>query len=242
MIKRKQKDDITWLEFDLLTPFSNLKHASFLKGNDFDLGDEGDPIYQKRVLSLMGLEQGVKLKQCHKTCIKKVEIGSPGWQQCDGFDALITDQCEIALMIRHADCQAAIFFDPKHLVIGAAHCGWRGSVQGIYHKMIDAMHFHYHTSPSDLLVCISPSLGPLAAEFTSFKEILPPHFWPYQVKPTFFDFLKISLDQLVQAGVKKEHIEIADICTYSSNQDCFSYRRGSKIARHGTVVALLNHI
>src|SRR5690606_29333339 len=106
----------------------------------------------------------------------------------EGFDGMMTAQEGTGLLIRHADCQAAIFYDPKRRVIANIHCGWRGSVQNIYQKTVTQMEERYGTRARDLFVCIGPSLGPYHAEFIHYKEEIPPSFWAFQVRPNHFDF------------------------------------------------------
>jgi len=44
-------------------------------------------------------------------------------------DAIITEMPFIALMVKQADCQGVILFDPEQRVLANVHCGWRGSVR-----------------------------------------------------------------------------------------------------------------
>lgn len=238
-MKRKSYQSIEWLEFEILQEFSMVRHAVFLRGEEFDLWDNGSPENQNEVLKLMGLERGVKLKQCHKTDIVVVENATKGWTLYENFDGVMTSQKGIGLLVRHADCQAAIFFDPKQEVIANVHSGWRGSVKNIFRKAVEKMKKVYGTNPEDIRVCISPSLGPEMAEFKHYQNELPREFWIYQKRPTYFDFWEISRMQLIQAGIQKNHIEIAGICTYLNPQDCFSYRRDKPTGHHGTLAAFV---
>jgi copper oxidase (laccase) domain-containing protein len=96
----------------------------------------------------------------------------------------------------------------------------------------------HHCDPANLLVGIGPSLGPQRAEFINYRVELPSTFLPFQFKENYFDFWEISKMQLCDAGIRKEHIEISGICTYSEESDFFSHRRDKKTGRNGTVVAL----
>lgn len=142
--------------------------------------------------------------------------------------------------MRHADCQAALLYDPVQKAIGNVHCGWRGSILNIYEEVVMQMNALYGSQPRDILVCISPSLGPMAAEFIHFKKELPESFWKYQVKPTYFDFWEISKRQLLEVGILEKNIEIAGMCTYTNQKDFFSYRRNKLTGHHGTCIALSN--
>ena len=141
-------------------------------------------------------------------------------------------------MIKHADCQAAIFYDPVHHAVSCVHAGWRGNVQNIYAHAIAFMAGKFHSQPADILVCISPSLGPHFSEFKNYKTEFPESFWPFQIRPNYFNLWEISRTQLQECGILPHHIEIASICTYANEQDFFSYRRDKVTGRNATVVAL----
>ena len=236
-MERKKKNGIVWLEFELLQLFPEIKHGVFL---NLELGEKDPPENLSKALDLFNLPKGAKLKQCHKADIKAVSQCDQDFQHFDDYDGLVTAEKETGLLIRHADCQATIFYDPVHQVLGNVHCGWRGSVQNIYQKMVDKMTDLYQTDPSDLIVCIGPSLGPDSAEFKHYKEELPESFWEYQIRPTYFDFWEISRMQLTNAGIPEEQIEIAEICTYANETECFSYRRNKNTPHHGTLVGILS--
>lgn len=152
---------------------------------------------------------------------------------------MITEEIDLGLMIKMADCQAAIFYDPIRHVAANVHCGWRGSVVNIYQKTVQALKAHFGSQPEDIHVGISPSLGPQVAEFIHYKEELPPPFWDFQVKPFHFDFWQISEQQLLQAGLLPHHIEMARICTKSNPQDWFSYRFNPLCGHNAAFIALL---
>jgi YfiH family protein len=141
-------------------------------------------------------------------------------------------------MISHADCQAAIFYDPIQKAIANVHSGWRGNIQNIYASTILKMQQMYGSKPQNLLVCISPSLGPQSAEFTNFQNELPEAFWKFRTPPHHFDFWQISQYQLEESGVLPSHIQIAEIDTLSNPQDYFSYRHSKICGRNATVCAL----
>jgi len=154
---------------------------------------------------------------------------------CDG---LITNEPGIALGIYHADCQAALFFDPKNQAIAAVHAGWRGLVAHIYQNTVSLLKETYGTNPVDLLVGISPSLGPCHAEFTDFESFFPRKFTDYQVEKNHFDLWQISHDQLTAMGIKAQNIDISHICTYCNRDEWFSYRRDKVTGRHLSFIQL----
>ena len=54
-------------------------------------------------------------------------------------DALVTNTPGVALLVFTADCTPLLFFDPVTGAVGAAHAGWRGTVQAIGAKVVRAM-------------------------------------------------------------------------------------------------------
>jgi len=231
---RKKKNGLEWLEFELLQTFPEVKHGVFLH---LDLGEKGDVKDQERVLDLFQIS-GVKLRQVHRDALLEVKKSPNESALHEGYDGMLTEKKGVGLLIRHADCQAAIFYDPIQKALANVHCGWRGSIQNIYKKTIQKMEHLYGTRPSDLHVCIGPSLGPQSAEFIHFRTELPNHFWPFQVRPTYFDFWAISEEQLASAGVPPSQIEIARLCTYENPSLLYSYRRNKLTQRHGTLAAM----
>ncbi len=153
-------------------------------------------------------------------------------------DAMITNVPNVALLVKQADCQGVIIFDPKKRVIANVHCGWRGNVLGILERVVGRMKEAYGCAAADLMAAISPSLGPCCAEFVSHKELFPESFRRFMVRDTYFDLWGISKWQLTEAGLKENHIEIAGICTKCRPDLFFSYRGEGETGRFGSVVML----
>lgn len=154
-------------------------------------------------------------------------------------DAIATSLKGIALMIRHADCQAALVYDPERQVIAAIHAGWRGLVEEIYPVTIAKLHDHYGCRPESLRIAISPSLGPENAQFIHYEREFPKSFWSYQVKPDYFDLRAIAKEQLMKSGILPQHLFISEIDTHSPSNGCPSYRRTKTSERMGSFISLV---
>jgi len=63
------------------------------------------------------------------------------------------------MMVKVADCQGVLLFDPRRRVAAAIHSGWRGSVQNILGKAVRLMAAEFHCRPADVIAGISPSWG-----------------------------------------------------------------------------------
>ena len=102
-------------------------------------------------------------------------------------------------------------------------------MQGILQRVILVMIENYGIAPEDLQAVISPSLGPCCAEFVNFRQELPEEFQQFMVGKKHFDFWQITRHQLMSAGMLKERIGTAAVCTCCSD-DYFSYRRASRLS------------
>ena len=245
---RKEKEGVHWLEFELFQDIPGMVHAVFLRHGGYSkgqfasfnlsyhLGDDREYVKANldKAKRLLGIERFFWGNQVHGAKVETVDRQMKHIPECDG---LATKSTSMGLMIHHADCQAAIFCDPVERVIAAAHSGWRGSVANIYSNLIAHMQKTSGSKSENLLVGISPSLGPQSAQFINYKTELPEFFWQYQVKPLYFDFWAISKQQLIDCGISPHHIEIAGIDTMSCPEDYYSYRYAKVRGGHGTVVA-----
>lgn len=153
-------------------------------------------------------------------------------------DALITDIPSMAIMVKQADCQAVIMYDPVMAVVAIAHCGWRGNASNILSLVVDNMRSVFGCNPSDILAAIGPSLGPCCAEFISYKTIFPKKFIKHMIREHYFDLWEISRSQLLEAGLRDDRIEIAGICTKCNTDLFYSYRAEGITGRFATVAML----
>lgn len=232
---RKKLGGIEWLEFELLQGIPYLRHGVFLRQREISQASYA-PLHlslntkEQNLFNFKKIVTGNQVHGVHAERIQRFE------QDIGNCDILLTDLSEVGLLIAHADCQAAIFYDPLHKVIANTHAGWRGMVGNAYRETIRAMHKAFGSNAADLLVCISPSLGPKHAEFKEYEKEFPHHFWKYQVTPLHFDLWAIAKDQLEEEGVLPSHMQIARMCTYCNEEDFYSYRRDRTTKRNGTII------
>lgn len=153
-------------------------------------------------------------------------------------DILVTTVPGLGLLIKQADCQAVMFFDPVHRVVANVHCGWRGQVLNLLGEAVRLLQSRFGTRPADLYAAVGPSLGPCCAEFRNFRREFPPDLWTYQVRPAYFDLWRLSRDQLIAAGLLSSRLELAGLCTRCGGDDFYSYRRDKITGRQGALIAL----
>jgi len=101
------------------------------------------------------------------------------------------------------------------------------------------MEKEFACSAKELRAAIGPSLGPCCGEFKEYREIFPPAFSRYMVRENYFDLWAISCHQLMDAGIRAENIETAEICTKCNEDLFFSYRANKVTGRFATVAMLI---
>ena len=245
-----EKNKLQWLSFDMLEKYSNLVGGVFLRHGGTStgsfsclnmseaVGDHPDCVKVNRFLiqKQIGVDHLVFAKMTHGNDI--IEVTRNNFHMLPPADGLITKEKNLGLAITHADCQAAIFYDPENEIVALAHAGWRGLVSEIYRSMVVSLK-KMGAKEENIKVCISPSLGPDHAEFKNYKEEFPKFFWSFKGdKPFHFNLFEIAKAQLLDAGIKDKNIEIVQTCTYSNPKDYFSYRREKVTGRNATVIAI----
>lgn len=166
----------------------------------------------------------VSLNQVHGNTT--IIVRSPSFREKEA-DGVITDQPDLTLTIRVADCQAFVVYAPEQNVIGLLHAGWKGLVNGAIAAFFEQMKREWNIDPSTVLVGAAPSLCMHCAEFTDpAKELI-------GIDPQFFDGRHANLraiadDQLMRCGVLPEHMERMPDCTKCQSNAYWSYRGGDR--------------
>ncbi|MDD3580692.1 MAG: peptidoglycan editing factor PgeF [Desulfobacca sp.] len=245
---------LVYYRFTLFAGFPELVHGIFTRQggvssppyNSLNLsltvGDQPERVLYHRQLvrEALGVSELVSVGQVHgkKALIISTLPPRVATRESQGIDILITNVPGVALMVKQADCQAVLFYDPQRRVIANVHCGWRGNVQNVLGQTVRLLQENFGSRPQDLHVGISPSLGPGCAEFVNYRQELPQEFWSYQTRPDYFDLWRLSRDQLQAQGVRPELIQLAGLCSCCQAADFFSYRRDRHTGRNATVIAL----
>lgn len=148
-------------------------------------------------------------------------------------DAVVTDKPGLALTILTADCQPVLFADAKAGVIGAAHAGWRGALDGVLDATLDAMESLGAQRADTVAVigpCISQSAYEVGQEFFDAFTAQDPNYQQFFVNGAQpgkmqFDLPSFGVHCLRQAGVKQA--SWIRHCTYNDPDRFYSYRRAT---------------
>jgi hypothetical protein len=153
-------------------------------------------------------------------------------------DAIVTDIPGKLLVIQVADCQSVLIYDPVQKVAANVHSGWRGSINNIIGCTLKVMENSFGCRSRDIVAGIGPSLGPCCAEFVNYKNEIPEPFWKYKNDNNYFDFWSISRDQLCEAGVLLENVDLSQMCTKCDLERFFSYRGEGTTGRFAALIGL----
>jgi YfiH family protein len=205
------------------------------------VGDRPESVEQnlRMIRQEIGAKRLFSMEQVHGDDLVVLRGGhQPNLDRPFSADATITNIPGLALLVKQADCQSVIIYEPKKHVVANVHCGWRGNVKDILGKVVKCMKSAFGCEESYLMAAIGPSLGPCCAEFVDFEKLFPTDFERFMVRQNYFDLWAVSCSQLLNAGLQGNNIELAGICTRCRTDLFFSYRGEGKTGRFGTVAML----
>jgi YfiH family protein len=150
-------------------------------------------------------------------------------------DIIVSDDPEVAIGVRVADCAPVLLHDPVRHAAGAAHAGWRGTAAGAAGAAVRAMQEAFGSRPADLVAAIGPCLGACCGEVGpdvvdafraggAGRASLAAWFSPGTGDRSFLDLERANRDQLQDAGVSPEAIFGAGLCTKTHLTRLHSYR------------------
>ncbi len=153
-------------------------------------------------------------------------------------DAMVSNIRGKFLAVQVADCQSVLMYEPVRQVIANVHAGWRGSIKNIVGRTIKTMERKFGCCSRNIVAGISPSLGPCCAQFVNYQKEIPAMYWKHKDDRDHFDFWSISRDQLCDAGVLIENIDVSQVCTKCDTGNFFSYRGENTTGRFASVIGL----
>lgn len=172
------------------------------------------------------------LNQIHSNIVCQAQVGK------QTGDALVTSQKNIAIAVGAADCYPVLFYDEKNQVIGAAHCGWKGTLARIVKNTINEM-LLLGAELSEIKVAIGQGIS--QANYQVSEEVIQ-QFTDAGFSSNCWEGRQMNLLQAnrfvaLESGIKPENIWSMNRCT--TEEDFFSYRRDNgKTGRMWAVIML----
>ncbi|MEO5807344.1 peptidoglycan editing factor PgeF [Devosia sp.] len=195
-------------------------------------GDAPTPVTEnrRRAAGALGFEphQLATLKQTHSNRVITLTAPPEPGSRIDA-DGHVTATPGILLGILTADCTPILFADPEAGVIGAAHAGWKGAIDGIMANTIAAM-VALGARPERIIAAIGPTIsqrnyevGPhFMADFLALHPGGQEHFVTPHNGKEHFDLPGFVAAELRKAGIGT--VEDLALCTYAEPERYFSHR------------------
>jgi YfiH family protein len=160
-------------------------------------------------------------------------------------DGIITNNPDVTLMMRFADCVPMLLFDPTQRVVGLVHAGWQGTVKKVIGNAIQTLISQFNCHPMNIYVGIGPSIccqhypvGPTV--INSVREVFAGNI-DLVLKPLseqmHFDLWAANAITIKEYGIS--NLEIAGLCTICDQDRWYSHRRDKgKTGRFGAIIGL----
>ena len=155
----------------------------------------------------------------------------------ENVDGLISDEDQIVLSIKVADCVPIFLVEKQTGIIGLIHAGWRGIAKGIVNSGIDQI-VKLGGIPNSLFVLMGPSIRKCCFEVG--QDVATQFPQKFVIKNSngniAVDLHKTLESQFISRGVNSENIFDTKKCTCCSHE-MFSYRRQGK--KSGRMIAII---
>lgn len=195
--------------------------------------------YARNLLSANSL---ITLNQIHSASCVIVDENSVSDEKAD---AMVTNVPGVALGILTADCAPVLLADEKHKIIGAGHAGWKGAFYGVLQSTVNKM-LELGADVEEIKAAVGPCIGKESYEIgEDFKREFKGSGSCFAIINfhLHFDLAKYCKEQLVDAGVKQDNIDVFYVDTFANPTDYFSYRyanihTGGKCGRNLSAICL----
>ena len=240
-----QSDPIRYFVFDSLSR-EGVPHAIFTRRGGVSLppwkslnfassvGDDPRRIAENHRLAFQAVDISIDsmcdVWQVQSAIVIRVDYPPDREGEKPKADGMLTNNPQLTLLMRYADCAPIFLYDPKQKVIGQVHAGWRGTVKKIAAVAVSRMQSDFGSKPEDILSAIGPSICVEHYEVgqdvvievrKSFGENAR-KLLPTQDGGVKLNMLAANKFILKQIGVK--HIEMSGICTACHLEDWYSHR------------------
>ena len=207
---------------------------------------EAVAVNRARVAAALDLapERLLSLHQVHSAEV--VVAGPEGWAERPRADAVVTAAPGVGLGVLTADCAPVLLADAAAGVVGAAHAGWRGALDGLVEATVAAM-ARLGARRERIRAAVGPAISQRAYEvgpefldrFRDEAAGFERFFVPGEGDRLRFDLPAFVLDRLREAGVG-DACWIGR-CTWSDPERFYSYRRATQAgeADYGRLISAI---
>jgi hypothetical protein len=186
------------------------------------------------------------LRQVHSDRLHIIRETPEQWHRPEG-DALITSLAGTALAVQTADCIPILIADPQTQAVAAVHSGWKGTLERLLLKTVEAMRRVLGCDPRRLIVAAGPFIRSCCFEVGA--DVVDMYRAQYPGVPLavervhrpgkylldLFGALQVQSDE---AGVSAGNLRDLRACTRCRNDEFFSYRaEGERSGRMMAVIA-----
>lgn len=205
-------------------------------GLNAGLGSDDDPaaVAENRRRAAQAVAPSAALVTVHQIHSARAIVAEPGWPDTERprADALVTDRPGLLLGIVTADCAPILLADAAAGVVGAAHAGWKGAVDGIVEVTVAAMQ-SLGARRDRIAAAVGPCIARKSYEVDDafrarFVAIAPDHdrfFADGRPGHPRFDLEAFVAARLAEAGVTR--VETLGLDTYADAGRFYSYRRAT---------------
>lgn len=154
--------------------------------------------------------------------------------RCDGQ---VTDQPDLVLVVRAADCVPVLLADPTAGVIGVAHAGRQGLVTGVVPATVERMR---DRGARTISAWVGPYVCGSCYEVPAPLQAEVGGLLPAAISTTSWGTPALDIGAGVRAQLEDDGVQVVDVsgCTRES-VDLYSYRRdGDRAGRHAGLIRL----
>ena len=192
----------------------------------------------RRLAAALGrpLESFCLSRQVHGIAVLEADAAdarrslAPGAVSREG-DAWISNDSSLTLIRHHADCTPVYLADPEHRAMGLIHAGWKGSVQSITARTLQAMTQRYGSRPERMWALIGPAISACCFEIGPDVAQLLDEGFPgaglvqRRGDSLYGDLKACNRLQLLQGGLPEAQVLTSTLCTACRNDLLYSHRR-----------------
>lgn len=243
---RENKDGLVSYRFESYDP-NLVNHAFYTRLGGFSVGpfsqlnlggtngDNPEHVRANHVKLFenfgMPFESRFDVWQVHGDTIHFTDTPRPETQKHQPGDGIFTQNPDVTLIMRFADCVPIMIHDPVKKVVGLVHAGWQGTLIEVGLVAIQSAVKQYDCDPATMQVGIGPSIcghcyqigSEVRAQFFKRWGEKAAEFIVETPQGYYLDLWAANEWILRKAGI--QHLEQSNLCTAENLHEWYSYRK-----------------